>query len=200
MNKKIKISLLSGIAFAMMVPAGCIPIAFRGLPTLISSVTPASERTDLCNLLLSAGGTDADVQKCLTATQISQDEINRLCALTVNLSNAQKETLRTSLSSQGVDVAASCPILANAVATPSPTTTPFPTSVPVSSTPVPVITSAPTTQPTAAPTAAPTASNQPLPSPTSSTGTGGGNTGGGIGGGTGGGGTDSGLEGQIGNN
>jgi hypothetical protein len=169
--------------------SACIPIAFQGLPTPIGQ-TPPPTRGDLCNLLLSVGGTAADVQTCLNANSISDADKARLCAASAGLTDTQKETLKAGLIAQGVD-----PNTCNSL-------TPAPTSGPtaVGGTPTAGPTTGPTTGPTSQvgqepssePTNVPSVSASPTslfvstPVPTSTSGTGGGGSNGGFGGGSGG--------------
>jgi hypothetical protein len=85
---------------------GCLPIGYPGLPVLIvhtTSPTVPPTRTDLCSLLLSVGGTAEDVQKCLTASSISEPDKIRLCDASSGLTAAQIETLRAGLTNLGID-------------------------------------------------------------------------------------------------
>src|SRR5437868_1622174 len=120
MKKNLKITLFSGLLLSMAISIGCIPVAFQGIPGFKESPSP-NPRTNLCNLLLSVGGTDTDVQACLSATTIAKADIDRLCSLSANLTVDQKETLRAGLTNQGVDVANVCPVFASPVPSPTPT-------------------------------------------------------------------------------
>jgi hypothetical protein len=198
MKKNLKITLFSGLLLSAIVSVGCIPQAFQGLPSMLTQVSAnPNSRADLCNLLLTVGGTQADVDTCLTATSITQAQIERLCALSNNLTDAQKEILRAGLTSQGVNVEEACPIARVGGGTPSSAPTSVPTAVPTAA-PTEAPTSSPTEEPVT-PTANPTATTSPSAAPSASptSGTGGGNTAGGFGSGTSE--TSGGLSGTVAN-
>jgi len=169
---------------ALTFTTACIPQAFEGLPVPIGQTPAPNTRADLCNLLLSVGGTSADVQTCLTATSISDADKARLCALSSGLTADQKNTLRSGLTNLGVDVN-TCDALGGTVAaSPTSGTVSGPTVAPTSGTSTGT-TAAPTSVPTSGPTSAPTATATATSSPTASPTSGGGGGGGGGGGSTG---------------
>jgi hypothetical protein len=171
MKKNVRVTIFSGLLLSAVLSIGCIPQGFEGLPSLLTQVSAnPNSRTDLCNLLLSAGGTQAEVDTCLTATSITQAQQERLCALSNNLTDAQKATLRAALIAQGVNVEDTCPIVRTGTGATTPTTAPtvVPTGGPTTA-PTERPTSVPTEVPTTGPTVAPTATNAPIivePTPT----------------------------------
>jgi hypothetical protein len=182
MKKNLKVTLFSGLLLSFVTSISCIPIAFQGLPTALNRVATDTTRQGLCNLLLSVGGNQDDVQRCLTATTVSQADIDRLCALSSNLTADQRTTVIDTLTSLGVNVQDSCPIARVGAGTP--TATPTPEVVTGEPTPTPRVTTTPspgtvTTEPTStpSPSATPTSLFVSTPVPTSTSGTGGGGSG-----------------------
>jgi hypothetical protein len=174
-KKVFKYSILT-----LFLTTACIPTAFKGVPALLlTTVTPTPSpdpRADLCNLLLSVGGTAADVQTCLTASGISDNDKKRLCSAAAGLSETEKATLRTELTKLGVDVN-TCDVFSGTVEQGPPANSSAIPSSPQSSA---------STSSQFSPSPSPTqVFATPAPTATPSTGTGGGGTAGGFGGGVG---------------
>jgi hypothetical protein len=153
----------------------CVPQAFQGLPVLVDQSASPNPRAALCDLLNKVGLGD-QIQTCLTATSITEDQRAALCAASAQLSEADKNLLRASISAEEL---AKCDLLAGPTASPSAVPSIEPTAVVSNPTTNP--TEVPTTEPTAQPL--PTSTVSPLPSPTATSGTGGGSSNGGLGGG-----------------
>lgn len=100
------ISIINAVMLPLLVTNACIPtVAFPVLIVGSSRPGPSlNPRTEICNLLLSVNGTDANIQTCLTATTISDADKALLCAASSGLTAAQIEILRRELIKFGVDV------------------------------------------------------------------------------------------------